>query len=162
MLYILALSSFSTPMEEMMSDDNLRRMAAAIHLDETARIVGAFAGNVVLSPHELTGLIAVVSRALVKVGTPAPETKELVPAVPVGKSMTPDFLICLEDGKRFKMLKSHLRRTYDMTPAEYRRKWSLPSNYPMVAPNYAALRSQIAKGFGFGKASRVRAAKLAA
>lgn len=137
-----------------MSDDDSRRIAAGILLDQTARIVGAFAGSVALSPEELTGLIAVVSSALVKASTAEPETKELVPAVPVRKSVTPDFLVCLEDGKKFKMLRRHLRRTYAMTPDEYRRKWNLPWDYPMVAPKYAALRSRIAKGFGFGTASR--------
>ena len=146
----------------MMSDENSGQIAAGSLLDQTARIVCAFVGNVALSPEELTGLIAAVSAALVKAGAGETETKEPVPAVPVRRSLTPDFLICLEDGKKLKMLRGHLRVTYAMTPAEYRRKWRLPADYPMVAPNYAALRSQIAKGFGFGKASRRRAVSLAA
>ena len=146
----------------MMRDENSGQIAAGSLLDQTARIVCAFAGNVALSPDELTGLIAAVSTALVKASAGETETKEPVPAVPVRRSVTPDFLICLEDGKKLKMLRGYLRRTYAMTPAEYRRKWRLPADYPMVAPNYATLRSQIAKGFGFGKASRGRSVRLAA
>ena len=145
-----------------MSDENSSQMAAGSLLDQTARIVCAFVGNVALSPEELTGLITVVSTALVKASTEGTETKAPIPAVPVRRSVTPDFLICLEDGKKLKMLRGHLRHTYAMTPSEYRRKWGLPADYPMVAPNYAALRSQIAKGFGFGKASRGRSVRLAA
>jgi predicted transcriptional regulator len=146
----------------MMSDENSGRITAGPLLDQTARIVGAYAASVTLSTEELISMIRAVSSALVRAANVEPDAKELVPAVPVRRSVTPDFLICLEDGKKLKMLRGHLRHAYAMTPAEYRRKWSLPWDYPMVAPNYAALRSQIAKGFGFGRASRGRAAKLAA
>jgi predicted transcriptional regulator len=122
-------------------------------LDLTARIVSAYAGNATLSPTELTEVIASVSRALSQLSTTTvePETKELSPAVPVKKSVTADFIVCLEDGKKLKMLKRHLMSTYGMTPAEYRTKWGLPRDYPMVAPNYAATRSQLAKKIGLGK-----------
>jgi predicted transcriptional regulator len=122
-------------------------------LDLTARIVSAYAGNATLSPTELTDVIASVSRALSQLSTTTvePETKELSPAVPVKKSVTADFIVCLEDGKKLKMLKRHLMSTYGMTPAEYRTKWGLPRDYPMVAPNYAATRSQLAKKIGLGK-----------
>lgn len=81
------------------------------------------------------------------------------PAVPVKKSVTPDFLICLEDGIKLKMLKRHLRTAYDMTPEQYREKWSLPSDYPMVAPNYAKKRSSLAREFGLGRGGRKRPAR---
>ena len=146
----------------MMSDENSGRIVAGSLLDQTARIVCAYAVNVTLSPEELASMITAVASALVRAANAEPEPKKLVPAVPVRRSVTADFLICLEDGRKLKMLRGHLRHAYAMTPAEYRRKWSLPSNYPMVAPNYAALRSQIAKGLGFGRTSRRRTAKLAA
>jgi predicted transcriptional regulator len=78
----------------------------------------------------------------------------LIPAVPVKKSVTPDFIICLDDGKSFKSLKRHLRTTYDMTPEQYRAKWNLPADYPMVAPNYAKARSELAKTMGLGQQRR--------
>jgi predicted transcriptional regulator len=126
---------------------------SATLLDLTARIVSAYAGNATLSPTELTDVIGSVSRALSQLSTTTiePEAKELAPAVPVKKSVTADFIVCLEDGKKLKMLKRHLMSTYGMTPAEYRTKWSLPRDYPMVAPNYAATRSQLAKKIGLGK-----------
>ena len=80
-----------------------------------------------------------------------PPSEPLKPAVPIRKSITADFLICLEDGKKLKMLKRHLRSTYNMTPDEYRSKWSLPADYPMVAPNYAEQRSEFAKRIGLGR-----------
>ena len=83
-------------------------------------------------------------------------SEPLKPAVPVKKSITPDFIVCLEDGKKFKSLKRHLRTQYNMTPEQYRDKWSLPPDYPMVAPNYAAARSQLAKQMGLGQQRRRR------
>src|SRR5205085_6097804 len=80
------------------------------------------------------------------------------PAVPVKKSITPDYLICLEDGRKFKSLKRHLRTKYDMSPDQYRSKWNLPKDYPMVAPNYAAARSTLAKQMGLGQGGRKAAA----
>jgi predicted transcriptional regulator len=81
----------------------------------------------------------------------APKAEALKPAVSIRKSITPDYLICLEDGKKLKMLKRHLRTTYDMSPQDYREKWGLPADYPMVAPNYAARRSEFAKQIGLGR-----------
>ena len=81
----------------------------------------------------------------------APKAEAPEPAVPIGKSITPDYLVCLEDGRKLKMLKRYLRSRYDMTPEEYRTRWSLPADYPMVAPNYAKLRSKHAKDIGLGK-----------
>lgn len=136
-----------------MSEITAPNIDSATLLDLTARIVSAYAGNATLSPTELTDVIGSVSRALAQLSTTTvePEPKELSPAVPVKKSVTADFIVCLEDGKKLKMLKRHLMSTYGMTPAEYRTKWNLPRDYPMVAPNYAATRSQLAKKIGLGK-----------
>jgi predicted transcriptional regulator len=124
-------------------------------LELTTKIVSAYAGNAKISASELLDTIGAVSRALSSLGGAAaePEKKELVPAVPIKKSVTPDFIICLEDGKRLKMLKRHLMSTYNMTPDQYRVKWSLPSDYPMVAPKYARTRSELAKKIGLGRVS---------
>ena len=103
-------------------------------------------------PEALPGVIADVHEALSKAAQrigPA-EREELRPAVAVKKSVTPDYIICLEDGKKFKSLKRHLRTHYNLSPEEYREKWGLPHDYPMVAPNYAAARSQLAKQMGLG------------
>ena len=119
----------------------------------TVKIVSSYASGNAFSAAELPNVIASVHQSLA--GTmSAPEVKEekLAPAVPIKKSVTPDYIVCLEDGKHLKMLKRHLRTTYDMTPEEYRVKWGLPSNYPMVAPNYAKQRSEFAKKIGLGRA----------
>ncbi len=136
-----------------MSENTVHNIDSATLLDLTARIVSAYAGNATLTPTELTDMIGSVSRALAQLGSTAvePEVKELTPAVPVKKSVTADYIVCLEDGKKLKMLKRHLMSTYGMTPADYRTKWNLPRDYPMVAPNYAATRSQLAKKIGLGK-----------
>ena len=122
-------------------------------LESTVEIVAAFVERNPVAPEALPGLIASVHAALSGLGAPAPPpvVKELVPAVPVKKSITNDFIICLEDGKKFKSLKRHLRTAYDMSPEEYRTKWGLPSDYPMVAPSYAASRSELAKKIGLGR-----------
>jgi predicted transcriptional regulator len=96
-----------------------------------------------------------VHRALTGVSVVAPEPEpRKEPAVPVRRSITPDYLVCLEDGKTFKSLKRHLRTKYDLSPEDYRAKWGLPKDYPMVAPNYAAARSALAKNMGLGKGGR--------
>jgi predicted transcriptional regulator len=127
-------------------------------------IVAAYVGNHEIGPERLPELIRTVHRALtgldmgtkvreiVVVEEPAKPTGPLKPAVPIKKSVTPDFIICLEDGKRFKSLKRHLRTHYDMTPDEYREKWGLPEDYPMVAPNYALARAKLAREIGLGQA----------
>ena len=125
-------------------------------LEMTADIVSAYVGNNSVSAGELPSLIANIHAALSQVSTGVvevePEIKE--PAVPVRKSISPDFLICLEDGRKFKSLKRHLRTKYDMSPEEYRAKWNLPKDYPMVAPNYAKARSELAKQMGLGQGGR--------
>lgn len=125
-------------------------------LEMTADIVSAYVGNNTVQATELPALISNIHAALSQVSTgpveAAPEPKE--PAVPIRKSISPDFLICLEDGRKFKSLKRHLRTKYDMSPEEYRAKWGLPKDYPMVAPNYAKARSDLAKQMGLGQGGR--------
>ena len=132
------------------------KIEPATLLELTAKIVSAYAGNAKLSATELTDTIGSVSRALAQISSAGiePEKRDLMPAVPVKKSVTPDFIICLEDGKKLRMLKRHLMSTYNMTPDQYRTKWGLPKDYPMVAPNYARTRSELAKKIGLGKSSR--------
>ena len=126
-------------------------------IDLSTEIVSAYVSHNALSVTDLPKLIADVHTALKDLRTTAPSepVEELRPAVPVRKSIAPDYIICLEDGKKFKSLKRHLRTHYDMSPEEYREKWALPADYPMVAPNYSATRSRLAKDNGLGrKASR--------
>jgi len=118
----------------------------------TAQIVSAYVSKNALASGDLSSLIGDVHQALVRASgnVEVEERDELKPAVPVKKSVTPDYIVCLEDGKKFKSLKRHLRTHYKMSPEEYRAKWQLPHDYPMVAPNYAAARSQLAKKMGLG------------
>ena len=121
-------------------------------IELTADIVAAYVSNNSVSASDLPGLIASVHSALNNIHTPAAvEALPLTPAVSVKKSITDDYLICLEDGKRFKSLKRHLKASYGMSPDEYRTNWGLPSDYPMVAPNYSASRSSLAKSLGLGQ-----------
>ncbi|TYC56477.1 MucR family transcriptional regulator [Rhodobacterales bacterium] len=122
-------------------------------IDLTADIVAAYVSNNTVASTDLPGLINEVHNALQKTATSSsePEPEPLKPAVPVKKSVMPDYIICLEDGKKFKSLKRHLRTHYNMTPEEYREKWDLGADYPMVAPNYAAARSELAKKMGLGQ-----------
>jgi predicted transcriptional regulator len=122
-------------------------------LSLTTKIVAAHAGSNKLAASDLPALIARVFEALrtvrtVEVAKPA---EALMPAVPIKKSVTPEFLVCLEDGKRMKMLKRHLATRFNMTPDEYRKRWGLAKDYPMVAPAYAAQRSELAKSIGLGR-----------
>lgn len=124
----------------------------------SADIVSAYVSHNAVSPSDLTRLIADVHgalRALRSNEAPA-VVEDLKPAVPVRKSVAADYIICLEDGKKFKSLKRHLRTQYNMTPEQYREKWGLGPDYPMVAPNYAAARSQLAKEMGLGQQRRRR------
>lgn len=130
-------------------------------VDLVAEIVSAFVAHNSVPSSELPALIASTHAALANLGkeaAPAPEEKP-VPAISIKKSITPDFLICLEDGKKFKSLKRHLRTAYDMTPEEYKAKWNLPPDYPMVAPSYAEARSKLAKSMGLGQQRRKTAPK---
>ena len=136
----------------------------ADHTDEarciqlTANIVSAYVSNNTVSSAEMPALISQVYSALMRVSKGAADAAPaapLTPAVPVKRSITPEYLVCLEDGKKFKSLKRHLRQ-YRMTPDQYRAKWNLPADYPMVVPNYAAARSQLAKQMGLGQQRRQR------
>lgn len=118
----------------------------------TAKIVSAFVSNNTIGAADLPQLINDTHAALSRAtgGVVVPERDELKPKVPVKKSVMPDHLVCLEDGKKFKSLKRHLRTHYNLSPEEYREKWGLPHDYPMVAPNYARARSDLAKKMGLG------------
>jgi predicted transcriptional regulator len=121
-----------------------------------ADVVAAYVSNNTVAMAEIPSLIAQVHQALVATATGSVEkpVEPQAPAVSVRKSIQPDHLVCLEDGKKFKSLKRHLRTKYDLSPEEYRAKWGLPADYPMVAPNYAAARSQLAKSMGLGQQRR--------
>jgi len=128
------------------------------YIELTAGIVSAYVSNNSVSASDIPSLINQVHSALLRVsGGPSDAQPEpLKPAVSVKKSITSDYLVCLEDGKKFKSLKRHLRTQYNMTPEQYREKWGLPPDYPMVAPSYAAARSQLAKQMGLGQQRRRR------
>lgn len=118
----------------------------------TAKIVSAYVSNNTIVAGDLPQLINDTHAALSRAtgNTVLPEREELKPKVPVKKSVMPDHIVCLEDGKKFKSLKRHLRTHYNLSPEEYREKWGLPHDYPMVAPNYARARSDLAKKMGLG------------
>jgi predicted transcriptional regulator len=135
-------------------------MAASVPIELAAEIVAAFVSNNPLPKSDLPALIHAMHAAVASLSTEAksaPQIEAKEPAVPIRKSITPDFLICLEDGKRFKSLRRHLG-ILGLTPHQYREKWKLPSDYPMVAPNYAAQRSAMAKKIGLGRTSSARSA----
>ena len=127
-----------------------------------AEVVAAFISNNPLPKSELPALIQAVHSAVERLGkgpeNAPPQVELKAPAVPVRKSVTPDYLICLEDGKKFKSLRRHLTQL-GLTPQQYREKWNLPPDYPMVAPNYAALRSAMAKKIGLGQSPRKAAVR---
>ena len=133
-----------------MSEDELLRM--------TAEVVAAYVSNNTLPTTQLAEIINAVYGSLkaLEGQVTQPQSEPLKPAVPIRKSVTPEYLICLEDGKKLKMLKRHLKTAYNMTPDAYRRRWGLPPDYPMVAPNYAAARSELAKQMGLGQQRRRR------
>src|SRR3954467_3608961 len=127
------------------------------YLEMAADIVSAVVSHNSLPAADLPGLLTTVNQALRSLGSGSSQQaveapKE--PAVPIKKSVQPDYIVCLEDGKQFKSLKRHLRTVYDLTPDQYRAKWGLPASYPMVAPNYAAARSELAKRMGLGNQRR--------
>ncbi|ALN75608.1 MULTISPECIES: MucR family transcriptional regulator [unclassified Aureimonas] len=128
-------------------------------LEQTAEIVSAYVSGNHVPRDELVKLIGAVYQSLKGVDAApaeaAPAEQPLVPAVPIRKSVTPDHIICLEDGKAFKSLRRHLQTKFGLTPEEYRAKWGLPSDYPMVAANYAAKRSELAKSIGLGRKAEV-------
>lgn len=124
-------------------------------LSLTTEIVAAHVSNNTVAIADLPALIDQVYRTLSNVGAePVSQVEKPQPAVPIKKSVTPDYIVCLEDGKKLKMLKRHLKTAYDMSPEEYRDRWGLPADYPMVAPNYAKQRSRLAKQIGLGTRAR--------
>ena len=135
-----------------MTDDSNDARKDIDLLELTAHIVSAYVEKNRLPASGLADLIASVATSISGLGKPAaPVAAPLVPAVNPKKSVTPDFIICLEDGKKFKSLKRHLGVHFGLTPDAYRAKWGLPADYPMVAPNYAASRSELAKSIGLGR-----------
>jgi predicted transcriptional regulator len=118
----------------------------------TAEIVASYVGNNTVSTGDLPSLISNVFTTLSSAGQPEVKKPEApTPAVPINRSIRPDYIVCLEDGKKMKMLKRYLAKRYDMTPEDYRRRWGLPPDYPMVAPAYASRRSELAKSLGLGR-----------
>jgi len=138
----------------MTKDDKMDDKSEIIEM--TAEIVAAYVENNTLPTTDLPALIQSVHRTLAGIvaGSESVEATPKEPAVPVRRSITPDFLVCLEDGRKFKSLKRHLRTKYNLSPEDYRAKWGLAKDYPMVAPNYAKARSDLAKQMGLGQGGR--------
>ncbi len=127
-------------------------------LELTTKIVAAHIANNAMPAVDLAHLIAAVHETLAKLGTEEAAAKPK-PAVPIKQSVKPEYIVCLDDGKKLKMLKRHLKATYNMTPDDYRKRWGLPRDYPMVAPNYAKQRSALAKKIGLGRKPGTKAKK---
>lgn len=144
-----------------MAETGTPKIAEEELLRMTADVVAAYVGNNTLPTAQLGEVINAVYSSLKSLegSVVQVQPEPLKPAVPVRKSVTPEFIICLEDGKKLKMLKRHLRSTYNMTPDEYRTKWGLAPDYPMVAPNYAERRSEFAKKIGLGRGTGRQAAR---
>jgi predicted transcriptional regulator len=123
-------------------------------LELTTEIVASYVSNNTVANGDLAGIIHDVYRAMTSLGTSVSSAERPKPVVPVKKSVMPDYIICLEDGKKLKMLKRHLKTAYNMSPEDYRERWGLPADYPMVAPNYAKHRSSLAKKIGLGTKPR--------
>lgn len=134
-----------------MSNDTQGKISEEDVLRMTTDVVSAYVGNNSLPASQIPEIIKTVFGSLTALQAEGAAREAPRPAVPVRRSVTPDYIVCLEDGKKLKMLKRHLRTTYSMTPEEYRSKWGLPADYPMVAPNYAAQRSEFAKRIGLGR-----------
>jgi predicted transcriptional regulator len=137
--------------------------ASSTYIDLADHIVSAYVSNNSVPTGDLPGLISQVHLALARVGNGVAEASAEAPkpAIAIKKSVTPDYIICLEDGKKFKSLKRHLRTQYNLTPEQYREKWGLAPDYPMVAPSYAKARSDLAKEMGLGQQRRKRRARAA-
>jgi predicted transcriptional regulator len=147
-----------------MAEQTPTKVAEEELLRMTTDVVAAYVSNNTLPTAQLSEVIGAVFQSLKSLEgqSGAAKSEPLKPAVPIRKSITPDYLVCLEDGKKLKMLKRHLRSTYNMTPDGYRQKWGLPADYPMVAPNYAEQRSEFAKKIGLGRGATRQAGKRAA
>ena len=145
-------------LEKKMENEHNHYQSDIVEL--AAEIVASYVAHNSVPASDLAHLIHNVHSALTSLGQPVvEEVKHQEPAVSVKKSVTPDYIICLEDGKKFKSLKRHLRTKYEMSPEEYRAKWGLPSDYPMVAPNYAAARSNLALAMGLGQKRQANAGR---
>ena len=129
-----------------MSEESPANLLAA-----TATLAGAYFSRNSVPSEQISQILTDIHGSLAGLGQTLDEPEPLKPAVSIRKSITPDYIVCMEDGKQLKMLKRHLRTTYDMTPEQYRAKWGLPTDYPMVAPNYAKSRSEFAKKIGLGR-----------
>jgi predicted transcriptional regulator len=158
---IIDLGSSPQPAEQDMAEAAVPKTAEDELLKMTTEVVAAYVSNNTLGTGQLGDVIHAVYNSLRALDGQVVEAvaEVLKPAVPVRKSVTPDYLVCLEDGKKLKMLKRHLRSTYNMSPDEYRAKWGLPPDYPMVAPKYAQQRSEFAKQIGLGRGTGRRAAR---
>lgn len=130
------------------------KMETAEILELTTEIVASYVSNNAVAAAELPTVIQDIYKTLIGLGNQATLPERPKPALPIKKSVTPDYIICLEDGKQLKMLKRHLKTAYNMSPEEYRERWGLPADYPMVAPNYAKHRSTLAKKIGLGTKPR--------
>ena len=135
-----------------MNDESTADVTSFNKVELAVKIVSAYVGHNAVQSSELSSLIRSVYETLDCLDAPETDEVELKPAVPVRRSVTVEYIICLEDGKKFKSLKRHLRSKYNMSPEEYREKWNLPYDYPMVAPSYARQRSELAKKMGLGQA----------
>ena len=129
-------------------------MEDAALLQHATAIISAYVSNNTISAEDLSSLISKTFQSLAKLGRVQAQVEELKPAVSIKRSVQPDHIICLEDGKKFKSLKRHLMSHFGLTPQDYRDKWGLPGDYPMVAPNYAKARSDLAKQMGLGQGGR--------
>ncbi|WP_246765483.1 MucR family transcriptional regulator [Aminobacter sp. SR38] len=135
----------------------LRRGAAISPVEFTARVVSAYLSNNAVPLNDVGNLVGIVHKSFVDIKSPrepSSNSRFLRPAVPIENSVTGDYIICLEDGRKFKFIKNHIETIYHLSPAQYRAKWNLPSDYPMVAPNYSALRSRMAKELGLGRKTK--------
>jgi predicted transcriptional regulator len=137
-----------------MSDTNNDEVARDDMLRMAVDVIAAYLSNNQVASSQISEIIHSVFNSLSSLDAPPAEAPK--PATSIRRSVTPDYIVCLEDGKKLKMLKRHLRTTYNMTPEEYRAKWNLPADYPMVAPNYAQQRSDFAKRIGLGRKAQQR------
>ena len=143
--------------KDMSADSDVEELSGQDVLRLSADIVAAYVSNNPVQPAGISDIVRQVHSALSDLNRPqaaSAQTARQKPAAPISRSVQPDYIICLEDGAKLKMLKRYLRSRYNMSPEDYRRKWGLPADYPMVAPNYAARRSDFAKQIGLGKGVR--------
>ncbi|MBT1159300.1 MucR family transcriptional regulator [Aminobacter anthyllidis] len=131
---------------------SVRRGAASVPVDFTVRVVSAYVSNNAVPLSDVGHLAGIVHKSFVDAKLlSTPSARSVRPAVPVKDSVTGEYIICLEDGRKIRSIKNHIETVYNLNPDQYRAKWNLPSDYPMVAPNYSALRSQMAKRLGLGR-----------